>query len=66
MTTPRASSPPQPERKPDYPTGKEMSRLLKLGLLTAMSGNLIACSQQQVLGVAPLPPPIKIIHVKGK
>ena len=43
-----------------------MSRLLKLGLLTAMSGNLIACSQQQVLGVAPLPPPIKIIHVKGK
>ena len=63
MTTPRASIPPQPERKPDYPTGKEMSRL---GLLTAMSGNLIACSQQQVLGVAPLPPPIKIIHVKGK
>lgn len=66
MAAPSASMSLAPCRKPGYPTGKEISKLLRLGLLSALSGNLIACSQQQVLGVAPLPPPIKIIHVKGK
>ena len=55
-------------RKPGYPTGKEISKLLGLSLLTALSGNLIACSQQQGthLGGAPLPPPVKMVQDKGK
>lgn len=39
-------APPEPGRKTGYPTREEMSRLLKLGLLTALSGNLVACVQQ--------------------
>lgn len=68
MAAPPAPIAPEPCRKPGYPTGKEISKLLKLGLLTALSGNLIACAQQQGqhLGGAPLPPPVKMIHVKGK
>lgn len=62
MTTPNSPEPPQ---KSGYPTREELARLLKLGLLTAISGNLVACAQQQQVAGAPLPPP-PIIIVKGK
>ena len=68
MAAPSASMSLAPCPKPGYPTGKEISKLLRLGLLSALSGNLIACSQQQGvhLGGAPLPPPVKMIQGKGK
>lgn len=53
-------APPEPGRKTGYPTREEMSRLLKLGLLTALSGNLVACVQQAAIPPgAPLPPPAR-------
>ncbi|MCC8147668.1 hypothetical protein [Akkermansia sp.] len=66
MTTPIS---PQPPQKNGYPTREELVKLLKLGLLTAISGSLAACVQQQqgqMMGGAPLPPPVKIIPAKGK
>lgn len=66
MTTPTS---PEPHQKSAYPTREELAKLLKLGLLTAVSGSVAACVQQQqgqVVGGAPLPPPAKIVIVKGK
>lgn len=66
MTTPIS---PEPHHKGGYPTREELAKLLKLGLLTAVSGSLAACVQQQqgqMMGGAPLPPPAKVVVIKGK
>lgn len=64
-----ASLSPEPRQQGGYPTRGELAKLLKLGLLTTVSGSLAACVQQQQghrMEGAPLPPPVKVVIVKDK